>query len=181
MTRALLPLAVAVLTACGSSASEEPPITASAQARTSARWMVDAVASGKAAYACGGAEPARPAAMLVLVNTRQALSCRDAGYMLRRLQKQSGQVWIVVPAPDTAVVCQFLSDERVRLPVVAAAADANAAATPVLALAQLRPGAPGYTLHHGRRGADILASLTLSDRSPHAEPSSNPSTPGASR
>lgn len=154
-----------VLTACGRGHAA-PPADAAADARISAEWMAEAVRPGSATPACGTTAYAGRPALAVLVSANQALSCRDLGYLLRRLHPAADgkPAWIVVPARDTAAVCRFLREERVRLPVFTApdTTRARRGETRVLAAARLDAAGRPSSIHHGAQGADVLASLDAS-------------------
>jgi hypothetical protein len=120
---ALALLATAVLPACArTAAARYGPEEQRREARTSADRMSAAVQERAFVGACGGTLAPEPPRAAVLVNARQALSCRDLGYLLRRLVPAQSPVaapWVMVPAADTAAVCAFLRQEKVRLPVAA--------------------------------------------------------------
>lgn len=119
---ALALAAAAVLPGCArTAAATYGPEEQRQEARASADQMSAAVRERAFVPACGGSLATETPRHAVLVNTRQALSCRDLGYLLRRLVSgaPAAAPWIMVPAADTAAVCPFLREERVRLPVAA--------------------------------------------------------------
>lgn len=129
--RALGLLAVVVLQGCARSAEATyGPEEQRREARTSTEQLSAAVRERAFVPACGGTLAPEPPRVAVLVNARQALSCRDLGYLLRRVLPVGGSPaaapWIMVPAADTTAVCGFLRQERVRLPVVAITGDGEA-------------------------------------------------------
>jgi hypothetical protein len=118
------------------------------EARSSADHFATAVRERAFVPACGAPPATGTPRHAVLVNARQALSCRDLGYLLRRLVPAPGSApapWIMVPAADTAAICPFLRQERVRLPVVAITAGDDLREVRTIVLARLGPGGPDTT------------------------------------
>lgn len=69
---------------------------------------------------CGDEATGLPRALMTVTET-ECLSCLLVGYLGREFVRQSrgsAQVWLVVPATDTSVICAFLRQERVRAPVL---------------------------------------------------------------
>lgn len=126
-TATLALLAAAASSGCARTAAATfGPEEQRQEARASTDQLSAAVRERTFVPACGGSLPAETPRHAVLVNTRQALSCRDLGYLLRRLAPRTETAaapWIMVPAADTAAVCPFLREERVRLPVAAVTRD----------------------------------------------------------
>jgi hypothetical protein len=150
---------------CTDEVVQRPPSLAVQQieARASASTMVQAFRSGEIAGACGSPAPSGALSALVLVNARQCLSCRDLGYMLRRLPGQLRQgvaPLLVTPAADTVAVCPFVRQERIRIPVVAVTRNTpeleNAA---ILMLATLGRDTTVESVHFALRGSDLLERL----------------------
>lgn len=77
----------AALGACADEVVQRPPSLAvqRAEARASASTIAQAFRSGEIVGACASPAPSGPPSTVVLLNARQCLSCRDLGYMLRRL------------------------------------------------------------------------------------------------
>jgi len=78
-------------------------------------------ASRDRSLACASA-PAAPPGHLLLVTARLCLSCRDVGYLIRQIMADSGTrmrgvLQLAVPSSDTALLCDFLREERIHLPV----------------------------------------------------------------
>jgi hypothetical protein len=112
---------VACLAACGQPATQTA-LTRSEQqseARLTATRVAEKLA-GAPVSACGSGSAPPMVGVAVMINARQCLSCRDLGYMLRRLKTHvAGSPVVVVPAADTPAICPYLRQERVRLPVLA--------------------------------------------------------------
>jgi hypothetical protein len=114
------------------------------EARASTDQLSAAVRERAFVAACGASLPAETPRHVVLVNARQALSCRDLGYLLRRLApatEADAAPWIMVPAGDTAAVCPFLRQERVRLPVAAVVGGDSLREGRTIVMARLEPTA----------------------------------------
>lgn len=118
---------VALAASVAACAPQEPaPISYSQQrteAHESALQVSEALRDTHFHPACGSPAPPAVPTSAVAINAQQSLSCRDLGYMLRRitdhLPAEGKGIVLVLPASDTAAVCAFLRQERVRLPVVA--------------------------------------------------------------
>lgn len=150
------------LAACADEAGAGPPNLAvqREEAMESAAGFTGALRSGAVVGACGAAAPARAPTVAVLVNARQCLSCRDLGYMLRRLPAHlhpGADAVLVTPASDTAAVCPFVRQERIKLPVVATTRDSfGFRNTAILTVAYLRPDTTVDSIHFALKGSDLL-------------------------
>jgi hypothetical protein len=122
--RPLALLAAGLLGNCGEApAPTFGPEEQRREARTATEHLSAALRTGSVVPACGGLLPAKAPRLALLVNARQALSCRDLGYLLRRvprsLEGSGAGAWVMIPAADTASVCPFLKQEKARLTVAA--------------------------------------------------------------
>jgi len=151
-----IPILLALAACTGAEASA--PSAASESAAAVAEWMTQGLGSGALKPACGSMSGGR-ADLLAYVNARQSLSCRDLGYMLRRLPRE--RTWIVIPASDTAEVCGFLARERIRTPAFfLERAGAEVRESPVVTVVgRTRRGAPA--VYHGFQGAALLEQVPL--------------------
>ena len=77
-----------------------------------------------AASACSG-QPIEAEPMVVApVTGRQCLTCLAVGNVLRESARRTGgagdaaRVWVVAPTRDSAVVCGYMREEKIRLPVI---------------------------------------------------------------
>lgn len=157
MNRLLGVIAIALgLHAC-TGADASVPLAAEAKAAATAEWMVHGLRSGALRTACGSSPGASPK-MLAHVNARQSLSCRDLGFMLRRLPRE--RTWIVIPAADTAAVCAFLARERIPAPAFShAGASGYVRESPTLTVAGLADSATVSAVYHGAQGAALLKQI----------------------
>ncbi|HEU4455245.1 MAG TPA: hypothetical protein VFR81_19430 [Longimicrobium sp.] len=131
------------------------------RAAATAEWMADGLRSGALRPACGpgGGSPGETSPeLLAYVNARQSMSCRDLGFLLRRLSSE--RTWIVVPASDTATVCGFLARERIRIPaLVHEGASEAVRGSPIVTVAGVEgPRAPP-AVFHGSQGAVVLSQI----------------------
>lgn len=92
------------------------------EARQNVRMVADALQRGSYRSACGRTPNAPFPRAVILINAHQCLSCRDLGYMMRRISESLGEAehrtMIVLPARDTAAVCAFLRQERIPIQAV---------------------------------------------------------------
>lgn len=160
-----IPQAVALafaLAGCADESAAGPPSLAlqRQEAVATAAGFSEALRSGAVVGACGGVAPVRAPSVAVLINARQCLSCRDLGYMLRRLPSHlhpGDDAVLVTPASDTAAVCPFLRQERIKFPVIATTADTSGfSAAVVLTVAYLRPDTTVDSVHFALKGSDLL-------------------------
>jgi hypothetical protein len=121
-----------------------------------------AVASPARRAGCG-----RPAARqprgVTFVNTRQALSCRDLGFALRRIERRdsTGGAIVAVPAGDTAEVCRFLRTERVAAPVLLMAdPDGRLSGVRTLVSAVLDQNAEVARTYTAQTGVDLISRIS---------------------
>lgn len=134
------------------------------------RAISSAFQSGELESGCGSSMASSPPRTAVLVNTRQALSCRGLGLALRRMRGEvrQGETALVVPASDTAMVCAFLRQERARTPVVVVAdAGGRFSHAQILVAARLTPDASLDRTYHGRTGLELLSRMAA-DTTAHA-------------
>jgi hypothetical protein len=156
-----------VLAGCAAPAPQSPPDDPRAEAQMAAGRVSRALHGRTFTPGCGSAAVVSAPGTAVLVNTRQALSCRGLGYALRRMQPldHAGTATLVVPASDTSMVCPFLRQERVRTPV-AVVDDPGQRLAGVRTMVAARMGS-GMTLERtfsAATGLDLLSSIRLDAR-----------------
>lgn len=149
------------------------------EARTATEHLSAALRDGSVVAACGGTLPAGTPRLALLVNARQALSCRDLGYLLRRVpsgrEGDGAGTWVMVPAADTASVCRFLKQEKVRLPVAALTQDGGSLRDlRTVVLTRLR-AAHADTSYHGPTGRAVLLKYQQDPGNAIASPTLSPS------
>ncbi len=160
--RRLGAFAVAVaLAACGD--SEPLPMTFSQQrmeARQNAELAAEALRRGAYSGACRAGAAAASPRVAVLINAHQCLSCRDLGYMLRRVPPTlaaGGKTALIVPASDTAVVCAFLRQERIAIPTLTLPEhDAELANARTIVVATMDEAMETDSVYFGLTGTEIL-------------------------
>lgn len=163
----------ACIAACGREAA--PAALTPAEQYREASLTAAAVAgklTASSIAACGTAAAPATVGGAVMINARQCLSCRDLGYMLRRLREHapSGTV-VVVPAGDTTAICPYLRQERVHLPVLAVADRNRALAeTPTLTFYTAKPDQTVDSVYFGANGTELLKRLEA--RTPPVPPPS---------
>lgn len=183
MRRLCLLSSLLVLAACERAEPRPPSLRQQrVEAEQSAATAEAAVRGNGAAPACGTTPRVETSATAVLLNARQCLSCRDLGYMLRRLTPllaaNPTPPLIVVPSTDTISICPFLRQERVRLPVLSVPdADGSLAEARTLVL-YTRRGQGVDSVRYALNGTDLLKQLAAKPRfqppPPTAQPSGEP-------
>jgi hypothetical protein len=71
---------------------------------------------------CGTHKKVDRPVIIVPAMAKQCLSCQEAGFLLRHLAKdasvRSEQVWLVVPASETKIVCEYARIEHLNMTIV---------------------------------------------------------------
>lgn len=153
------------------------------EAHVGTQALAAALRDDAVAPACGTSLPDTLPRFALLVNARQALSCRDLGYLLRRVHPAAGSdgtvPWLLVPVADTSAVCPYLRQEKVRLPVVAVTAHGDALrGIRTVMMGRFTDGTPDTT-YFAPTGREVLLKYQQ-DRSNAAIASPTTSRQGAS-
>jgi len=114
-------LALAVAVGC----ADHPARTPSASAESPRLAYAGLREAWNSPHPACGRRAVRPSAA-VFITARQCLGCREIGHLLRKLSLRNGAadtgLTIVIPTADTTVVCEFLHEERIAMPVAAISA-----------------------------------------------------------
>lgn len=172
MRRFAVPVLVVVQAACGP--AEPPPLSLGQQrmeATASAELAAAGLRRGAGVAACGTEARIQAPATLVNLNAQQCLSCRDLGYMLRRLPAAGSTAFsapvLVVPESDTAAVCPFLRQERIRLPVLSIPdRDRRIADARTLVMYSVRSDWSVDSVSFATTGADMLKRISAAPAVP---------------
>lgn len=147
--RTRVAFAMIAVAACGRSEELEADALAwKSRWEDSARTVAQAISRGMQHTACSTRAAPMDGTWLV-VSAEQCLTCRDIGWLMRRLRESAtadAPVQVATAATDTAVVCKYLESERVQLPVfIYREAPSLAQDAPIMAIV-LANGSPTHVV-----------------------------------
>ena len=103
---------------CRNSSAEEGGINSTDAV---AKAIGEAVVTGGAQPGCGRPSPKSVPSAVIAVTAQQCLNCLDVGNLLRGAERdarrEGNDLRVVVRTDEVSEVCEFLDDEKVRLPV----------------------------------------------------------------